>query len=150
MILIKNKVKKIKINTNQIKKSVAKMLRSLNYQDFDIGILFTTNQTIRKFNKKFRKKDKSTDILSFPYYTNLKPGQKIQAKEPEGKNLGDIIISLEYAKKDATKLKKSLDEHLSVLLAHGIAHLLGYTHETEKEYKIMHAFEQKFLKVIRN
>ena len=146
MILIKNKVKKIKINTDQIKKSVTAMLRSLNYQDFDIGILFTTNQTIRKYNKKYQKKDKATDILSFPYYTDLKPDQKIQATEPEDKNLGDIIISLEYAKKDASELKQSLYEHLKTLLAHGIAHLLGYDHKTEKEYQIMHAFELKLLK----
>ena len=148
MILIKNKIKKIKINESQIKKDVAKMLRLLNYQDFDIGILFTTNNTIQKFNKKYRKKDKATDILSFPYHTELKAGEKIKIKLSDDKNLGDIIISLEFAKKDALRLNHSLKEHLQILLAHGIAHLLGHDHQTDKEYKQMSAFEKKLLKEI--
>lgn len=158
MILIKNKIKKIKINESQIKKDVAKMLRLLNYQDFDIGILFTTNNTIQKFNKKYRKKNKATDILSFPYHTELKAGEKISLRQGFGsqvkiqdsddKNLGDIIISLEFAKQDALRLNHSLKEHLNILIAHGIAHLMGHDHKTDSEYKKMSAFEKKLLKVI--
>ncbi len=148
MILIKNKIKKIKINESQIKKDVAKILRLLNYQDFDIGILFTTNNTIQKFNKKYRKKDKATDILSFPYHTELKAGEKIKINDSDDKNLGDIIISLKFAKNDALRLSHSLQEHLRILLAHGIAHLLGYDHQTESEYKKMQSFEKRLLKVI--
>ncbi|MFC1894350.1 rRNA maturation RNase YbeY [Candidatus Dependentiae bacterium] len=147
MILIKNKIKKIKINETQIRKDVTTMLRLLNYQDFDIGILFTTNKTIQKFNKKFRKKDKSTDILSFPYHTNLKAGQKIKINEPEDQNLGDIIISLEFAQKDVNQLNTTLKKHIKTLLAHGISHLLGYTHQKDFDYNLMHKFEQKLLKL---
>jgi probable rRNA maturation factor len=145
MILIKNKIKKIKINESQIKKDVAAMLRLLNYSDFDIGIWFTTNQTIKKYNKAYRKKDKATDILSFPYHTNLKAGERIKITSEEDKNLGDIIISLEFAQKDSKHLKTTLQKHLKMLLAHGIAHLLGYNHKTEKEFAVMQKFEQKLL-----
>ncbi len=145
MILIKNTQRKIKINTKKIKDDVEKMLHVLGYQDFDLGIWFTTNQTIQRYNKKYRKKDKPTDILSFPYHTDLKPGQEIKVKEDEDKNLGDLIISLEFAQKDVKKLKKSIVEHLQILLVHGIAHLLGYDHKTQKKYRQMQKFENMLL-----
>jgi rRNA maturation RNase YbeY len=148
MILIKNNIKKIKINKAKIKKDVANMLHLLHYQDFDIGIWFTTNKTIQTYNKQYRKKNKPTDILSFPYHTTLKPGKKIIAQSNADKNLGDIIISLEYCKKSAQALNTPLHTHLRILLAHGIAHLLGYTHDTEKNHKQMKNLESTLLKCL--
>lgn len=145
MITIKNRVKKIKVSTVKIKSVIQKMLKEVGYDDFDIGLLLTTDATIRRYNKTYRKKDKATDILSFPYHTDLKPGQDVAVFEPEDKNLGDMIISLEFAKKDARAKKRSLSEHLSILLAHGVAHLLGYDHKTDKEYKKMQRFEERLL-----
>jgi len=138
MIKIINKQRKIKVDTKKVKSNIQKILDFLGYSDFDIGIMFTTNQTIKKYNKKYRDKDKPTDILSFPYHTNLKPGQKIKIKNPEDKNLGDIIISLEQIEAD----------HLNRILVHGIAHLLGHDHKTEKQHKTMTQFERKLLGVI--
>jgi len=149
MILIKNTQHKISANTDKIKKDVDQMLHLLNYQDFDIGIWLTTNQTIRKYNFMYRKKNKATDILSFPYHTSLKPGQRIKITTEEDKNLGDIIISLEFALNDASKLKQSLSKHLKMLLAHGITHLLGFDHKTDEEYIKMQKVEQKLLKSIK-
>jgi rRNA maturation RNase YbeY len=143
MITIKNRVRKIKLNTSHVKKNIAKMLDLAGYPDFDIGVWFTTNKTIQQYNQKYRKKDKPTDILSFPYHTDtgggapLKPGEKITILEPEDKNLGDLIISLEYAQNDARAQNRSLMEHVNILLAHGICHLLGYDHQTESEYRQM-------------
>jgi len=148
VILIKNKIKKIKINETNIKRNVTKMLAFLGYQSFDIGIWFTTNNTIQRYNKQYRKKDKPTDILSFPYHTKLKPGQKIIIKTKDDKSLGDIIISLEFCKKSARILNISLQTHLNQLLAHGIAHLLGYTHNTEKNHKQMKTIEHKLSKCL--
>ena len=174
MIKIINRQRKIKIDTKKIKSNIQKILNFLGYNDFDIGVLFTTNQTIRKYNKKYRGKDESTDILSFSYYTSLKPNQKIKIKNPEDKNLGDIIISLERVMSDSRlcrgfggQAKKTVDrpelvegsnrtivlskfkEHLNLILVHGIAHLLGHDHKTEKQYKIMRQFENKLLGVIK-
>jgi rRNA maturation RNase YbeY len=144
MITIKNRVKKIKISTNRVRSNIKKMLEAAGYPDFDIGVWFTTNKTIRIYNKKYRKQDKPTDILSFPYH-HLKPGQKITISSPDDKNLGDMIISLEYAKKDATAQNRSLMEHVNILLAHGLAHLLGYDHKTQAQYKRMQEKERELL-----
>lgn len=148
MILIKNSQRKYKINVNQIKTKIQKMLVALDYSDFDITVWFTTNKTIRYYNKTYRHKDKPTDILSFPYHEYLKAGQRIEAKSEEDKNLGDLIISLEYLEKDAPKWNQTFLERLDILLAHGFAHLLNYDHQTEDEYKQMQKIENKLLKTI--
>ncbi|MFC1841673.1 rRNA maturation RNase YbeY [Candidatus Dependentiae bacterium] len=146
MITIKNNQKKISVSEKKIKEYIKKIIKILGYENFDVGIWLTTNSTIKKYNKTYRKKNKPTDILSFPFYPDLKPEKKITPKSDDEKNLGDLIISLEYAKKDAKKFDKTLDEHLKVLLVHGICHLVGYTHETERDYKKMQAQEQYLLK----
>lgn len=150
MILLKNTQKKSKLNQNEIKSKIKIILEHLGYQDFDIGIWFTTNPTIKKYNLKYRKKNKITDILSFPYHDELKPGQKIKISSNEDKNLGDIIISLERAKTDASELNnRSFKEHLMVLIIHGICHLIGYDHKTEKEFKIMQKKENELLELVK-
>lgn len=139
MITIKNRVTKIKVNRRELRRAIQKILDVAGYPDFDIGVWLTTNKTIRVYNKKYRKQDKPTDVLSFPYHDKLKPGQKIVVKSPEDKNLGDILISLEYIKKD----------DLYRILVHGVAHLLGYDHQTEKAYKIMQKKEQQLLAALQ-
>jgi len=146
MIKIKNTQKKIKIDEKEVYKIAHDILTILDYSNFDLGIWLTTNQTIRKYNKLYRKKDKPTDILSFQFYEKIKPGERIVPKPTETKDLGDLIISLEYAKKDADKQGKLLIEHLKKLLAHGICHLIGYEHETDQDYKKMQARESYILK----
>lgn len=145
MILIKNSQRKIKINENEVRASIKKILNLLNYNDFDISIWFTTNKTIQKFNNTFRKKNKATDILSFPFHTEIKQGQKIKPKSDDDKNLGDIIISLEFCKKDSQEAIIPFNKYLIRIIIHGISHLLGYDHITDKEFKKMHLIEKKLL-----
>ena len=146
MIFIQNRQRKISVDIDKLKKMIQKMLKILNYEDFDISILLTTNATLRTYNREFRKKDMPTDILSFPYHTDLVAGKRINVKIPEDKNLGDIIISLEYVQKKAPEWGRSFEEHLKVLIAHGITHLLNYDHMTDQTFKVMSKVETKLLK----
>jgi len=149
MITIKNTQHKIRINLKQLEANIKRMLAAIGYPDFDLGIWLTTNATIRRYNKQYRNKDKPTDILSFPYHTKLKAGQKIVIKKNEDQNLGDLIISVEYTKKDAAKTwQRSFDTHLLALVAHGITHCLGYDHETDKEWAAMQRIESRLLSVL--
>lgn len=148
MITITSTQRKIKISTKKMTQDIKKILRHLGYQDYDVNILLTTNRTIRKYNKTYRHKDKATDILSFPFYPDLKPGQRIEATAPEESCLGDIIISLEYVRKDIKKLYVSFDDRTQRLLVHGICHLLGYDHETDEDYELMLAQENELLELI--
>jgi rRNA maturation RNase YbeY len=149
MIYIRNTQRKISINIDELRKVVKKMLIKLEYSNFDISIWLTTNATIRKYNKIYRHKDEPTDILSFPYHTSLQPGKRISTLTQEDKNLGDLIISLEQAQKDARKNDHTFKEHLVMLLAHGIAHLLGYRHETNAEYAAMQKVEKSLQKTAK-
>ena len=134
----------------RVKKIIQILLDHLGYAHFDIGIWITTNATIRRFNKNYRHKDTPTDILSFPFYPDLKPGEKIYAATPDDQNLGDIIISAERAQKDAQELGIGFPEHLQVLLVHGVCHLLGYDHETDAQYKLMERKERELLELLHH
>src|SRR5579872_2419579 len=148
MITVKNSQRTFKINVNDLKKDAQTILDALDYHDFDLGIWLTTNKTIQKYNRDYRGKDKPTDILSFSFYPNLKAGERIEACCDEDKNLGDLIISLEYVKRDAQKLGVTFEQRMKRLLVHGICHLLGYDHEKDADYKVMLKKEMGLLKKI--
>lgn len=150
MILIKNRQRKIAVDSNHLELVIKTMIKALGYEGFDVGILLTTNNSIRTYNAEFRNKDKATDILSFPYHTELKAGEKIKVTYDEDKNLGDIIISLEYVMKKAIELERSFEEHLVILLAHGLAHLLNYDHITDADYIVMQKIEDKLLRSVQS
>jgi len=147
MITIKNRQRKYAFDTQTYQKNAQKALDLLGYSDFDLYILLTTNTTIQSYNRDYRSKDKATDILSFPFH-HIAPGTKIVPEADEDKNLGDIIISMEYVAQDAKKHGVTLEQRMYRLLVHGITHLLGYDHETEAEYKEMYSLETKLMKHI--
>ncbi len=99
----------------------------------DVSILFTNNDTIRKFNSKWRGKDKATDVLSFPYNDEI------------SNVLGDIIISIEKIKEQAVEYSHSYEREFFYILTHGILHILGYDHEQEEDKKIMREKEEYYL-----
>lgn len=146
MITIQNAQRTIKIDTKQLKKDAQVILDVLGYSDFDLGILLTNNKTIHHYNRVYRDQNKPTDILSFPYHTDLKAGERIEPKSEEDKNLGDIIIAPKYVMDDLPRWEQPFDERMRVLLVHGICHLLGYDHIEDEDYVVMHAQETLLLK----
>jgi rRNA maturation RNase YbeY len=149
MIQIKNRVSKIEFDVAAFEKKAAIVLDYLGYADYDLNILITTDKTVRKFNKQYRNKDKATDILSFPYHTELVAGDKIAPQTEDDKAIGDIIISLEYVLADKHKLGKTFIERMDRMLVHGICHCLGHDHVEEEEYKVMYTLEKKLLSLIQ-
>lgn len=149
MITIKNSQRKIKCNTSSLQQDAQRILNFLGYHDFDLGIWLTTNKTIHRYNKEYRAKDKPTDILSFAYHPYIKAGEKIVVQHDEDKNLGDLIISLEYVQNVADELGVTLAERMRILLVHGICHLRGFDHETDAQYKVMHKEEKRLLDFLK-
>ncbi len=141
MISLLNKKNTVLIDKKVLKKDAQKILDLLDYSDFDLAILLTNNITVQKYNREYRDKDVPTDILSFPFH-ELLPGQRIEPKTEEDKNLGDLIISVEYVQK---LYPDNLYERMQTLLVHGICHLLGHDHDTEKTDKEMLALEDFLL-----
>lgn len=149
MVIVSSRLKKYALDVSFFTTFVEKMLHELEYDDFDITVLFTTNKAIRNLNKTFRHKDKPTDILSFPHHPDLKAGKRIKVHDDDDKALGDIIISVEYTEQDAKKLGVSLEKRIELLLAHGIAHLLGHDHILDNEYRVMRRLEERLLRAAR-
>ena len=137
MVNINNEECTTNLNIEQFEKDAQKVLSLMGYEDFDLGILLTDNQAIQCFNRDFRSKDEPTDILSFPFHTELQAGQAITAETEDDKNVGDLIISLEYIKALCEEENRTINEHLRTLLCHGICHLLGYDHYTESTDIVM-------------
>ena len=106
----------------------------------ELSLLLTDNQTIRRLNANWRNKDRATDVLSFPMLENFTNYRK------ETLLLGDIVISGEKAKEQATYQGHSLRRELSFLFLHGLLHLLGHDHETEAEEAVMRAKQREILR----
>ena len=112
----------------KICKAFPKKYKFLN-KKVTFTLLLSNNKNIKKLNKVFRKKNKSTDILSFPL------DKKIKIKK--NTYLGDIIISYNYLDKPKSQGLKSFKEKVAKILIHGFLHLLGFDHKKNKDYSKM-------------
>ncbi|MDC3232849.1 rRNA maturation RNase YbeY [Pelagibacteraceae bacterium] len=108
------------------------------------SLLLTETSEIKKLNKKFRNKNKSTDVLSFPFYKKDELKKKIK-KEKEV-YLGDIVINLKKIKNKNNKF--FFINNLNKLWIHGLVHLFGHRHKKDKDYYNMKKIEEKYLEYI--
>ena len=102
------------------------------YGDAEVSVTFCDDEYIRKLNKQFRDIDSATDVLSFP----LNDFGRGVAQDDV--TLGDIVISLEHARRQAEEFGHSVEREIAFLTAHSMLHLLGYDHElSDEDDKIM-------------
>ena len=133
------KLKKKESLFNNICKHFPKKFRFLNKKVY-LTLLLSNNKNIKILNKKFRKKNKHTDILSFPSGQKTKNLKKIY--------LGDIIISYNYMNKPKDLTNFEFRKKTIKIFIHGYLHLLGYDHINLKDYQIMYREEKKVFKSI--
>ena len=134
-IYLDNKIKKLNLKTKEFKK-----------KKIFCTLLLSGNKEIKYLNKKFRKKNKSTDILSFPFYSKKEFKKKFK-KEKEV-YLGDIIINLNKIKKKNTK--KFFQVEFDRLWIHGIVHLFGHDHKKDRDFKRMNKIEKKYFNLVND
>jgi len=114
--------------------------------NFEISILLTDSKNMKGLNKKFRKINKDTDVLSFP--AEEKDFFKKNIKSKQDIYLGDIALSYPYIAKIIKKQNVSFDYYFKKMLIHGILHLIGHEHDSFTKYKKMNLLEQKIIKNI--
>ncbi len=138
-VLVKSNLPKPRIAPNKIKGLTKKILQLLGIRADEVSIMFISDDEMKYYNQTYRGVPEPTDVLSFP----------LEGLTPEGKrNLGDIIISLETASRQAEELGHSLEQEVKILLIHGLIHLLGYDHTTDqgemeaKEREILRRLEE--------
>lgn len=119
------------------------LLRLLNLRRSELSLVLTGDETIRRLNREFRGKDKPTDVLSFPQLdSSLQLDMSGADRAPLA--LGDVVISIETATRQARRLRIETADRIRTLLIHGLLHLLGYDHERSRaEARRMFARERE-------
>jgi probable rRNA maturation factor len=113
------------------------MLLALDLADSELSVLLTDDATIHELNRAHRDKDRPTDVLSFPLD---------EAPDASGvRLLGDVVISLDTAARQARGRKRELVAEVRFLLAHGIPHLIGHDHGSPREKRVMDAMTRKLV-----
>ena len=149
MILIKNKQRKYPIDGAYVRAMVAAVLVQLGYADWDVGIWFASSATIAHYNRDYRSKRGPTDILSFPYYQARKPGVLCVKPGSDEQNIGDMIICPSFLYTHERWADVAVDDRLAIVLVHGLCHLVGYDHETDADYALMHKKEIALLSFLK-
>ncbi|MCL1936702.1 MAG: rRNA maturation RNase YbeY [Defluviitaleaceae bacterium] len=114
-------------------------------ENAEVDITIVTDETIREINAKYRNKDTVTDVLSFPMFdfeTSSIPKIGIYM-------LGDIMFSIDAAKRQSLEYNHSLKREIGFFIAHSMLHLLGYDHETKEDEDIMTKKQEEILSEIK-
>ena len=145
-VVVENKLwnKKIKDPSSYIKKKIKKIsqFNSLRKKRFSFTILLTGNYKMKYLNHKFRNKNKTTDVLSFPNLDTVDLKKKTDTKI----YLGDIALSYEIINRRSKDTNFYLE--FNKMWIHGYLHLLGYDHKKVRDYKVMKKIEDKILKIV--
>ena len=112
------------------------MLTALGHSSSELSVALVDDREIRKLNGEWRGKKRSTDVLSF----SLLEGE---GNLHRGRLLGDVVISVETAARQAARRHRGLDEEIARLLIHGLLHILGHDHEDPQEAKLMRAEQRR-------
>ena len=118
----------------------SKVIKETINKNILASFLLTDDTNIKKLNYKWRKKNNSTNVLSFPVNSFL--------KEDKYFFIGDIVLSYETILKECKKRKITFKDHFIHLCLHGMLHLLGFDHKDKKDKKVMESTEIKFLSLI--
>lgn len=121
-IAIDNRQKKIKLDLTRIRRSLKRLMKELRCEEGDLSLLLVDDDQIREINRTYLKRDRSTNVISFA----MTEGE-FGTVNP--RLLGDIVLSVETAARDAATGCLDLMDEVEFLLIHGLLHLLGYEHE---------------------
>lgn len=118
------------VRSARVRAMAARMLRELGRTGAELSVMLVDDDGIRELNRSWRSIDRATDVLSFPMlegdFGTVNPSM-----------LGDIVISIPTASKQARAAGRTLEQEVAMLLAHGLLHLLGYDHDTRAKEKLM-------------
>jgi probable rRNA maturation factor len=114
----------------EIVRRVNAMLACLQLPTSEVSVLLTDDIQMRKLNRTYRGKDRPTDVLAF----SLREGE---FSSLAGELLGDLVVSVPTARRQAADARRDLLDEVTLLLAHGLLHLLGYDHDTPAKDRVM-------------
>lgn len=156
--MILNRQRKVRVAQRPLQLFLRRLQEHLGLDAADITICLVSDAEIARMNEVFRRKQGPTDVLSFPAVARRKPVRDRRPRRvvpntenrataggkpyaPDTEYLGDVAISPATARRNAKEFGRTLPHELQILILHGVLHLLGYDHETDRGQ--MHRFERR-------
>ncbi len=124
MVEVVNRQRKLKVDLDRWRAFSEKALAVVPAKNDGVTIAFVSDRAMSELNRIWRRKRGTTDVLSFP-------AEQDEFESVDGSTLGDVVISLEQAARQASENRISLDEEIAQLILHGMIHLCGYDHSTD-------------------
>ena len=124
MVEIINRQRRRAINAEQWRELAGKALRAIGEGNASATVVFVSDRAMRELNQRWRGKRGTTDVLSFP-------SAQDEFEKLEGVTLGDVVISVEQAARQAAEHGLEFEEEVAQLILHGVLHLCGYDHERD-------------------
>jgi len=140
MIHYRNAARARDVNSRALVASAKRLLAAVGEEDASLSLSVVNDDEMRAINRSHRGKDRSTDVLSFSI--DGETGTPASANAPE-RLLGDVVISVETARRQAADYDATLQDELYRLLIHGLLHVLGHDHERADERRIMQREERR-------
>ncbi len=140
-LYVRARLTKTRIHQTRFMRLVTQVLSAVGESDSEVSVELVGDRRMRRLNHRYRHKDRTTDVLAFAMR---------ESKSPCSALLGDVVISVPTARRQASETGRSLDEELTVLLIHGVLHLCGYDHErSAREAARMQRRERAILTSLR-
>jgi len=134
MTLIENRQRVVRVRMRLLEEFLKNVEEEIGLGPECVAVRLIGDAEMARLNETYRKKKEPTDVLSFPVVeeSTKSRGLKQQVRKARGKFLGDIAIAPRVARRNAKLLERELPKELKVLILHGVLHLLGYDHETDR------------------
>jgi len=119
-----------------VRRWAERMLQLLALSGVELSVALTDDREIHELNRVFRRRNQPTDVLAFAMREGEAHGP------PDGRHpemLGDVVVSIDTARRQAARRRRSVESEIRLLLAHGLLHLVGYDHRTDEEERLMKA-----------
>jgi rRNA maturation RNase YbeY len=135
-----------------LREDAVALMRLIEREHCELSVLLTGDHHMRQLNSYYRFRDKPTDVLSFVQMEAGKPeGFSLAEGEyrpPDSMFLGDVVISLETATRQAREMRLTVAQRLRTLLVHGVLHLLGYDHARKADAAVMFEYQDRLEKAL--
>jgi len=153
-VLLQNRQRVVAVDRAWLGRTAGAVLAAARADAAELSLVLVSDRRMRALNRRYRNKDRTTDVLAFPLLERCLP-KSSQLRKPQAPSggmshtrpmlLGDVVISLPTAKRQAAALGHSLRAEVTRLLVHGVLHLLGYDHEVDDQASEMERLETTIL-----
>jgi len=127
-VILSSRLRSRRLSLPRLQSLAENILRAAGAARAELSLLLVGDRSMRSLNHRYRHKDRTTDVLAFPM-RHVRPRFTLHASRFTSSMLGDVVISVPQAERQAARAGHALEHELTVLVIHGLLHLLGYDHE---------------------